>query len=56
MVGAYHHGDPNVFFVLALGSIAIDIALRIAIIVLLTRPQVLQYFKAREDLRSMGVK
>lgn len=56
IAGAYHYGDPNVFFVLALGSIAIDIALRIAIIVLLTRPQVLQYFKAREDLRSVGVK
>lgn len=56
ITSAYHYGDPNVFFVLVLGSIAIDIALRIAIIVLLTRPQVLQYFKAREDLRSMGVK
>ncbi|WP_455117122.1 hypothetical protein [Rothia mucilaginosa] len=56
MVGAYHYGDPNVFLVLVLGRTAIDIALHIAIIVLLTRPQVLQYFKAHEDLRSMGVK
>lgn len=56
MVGAYHYGDPNVFLMLVLGRTAIDIALHIAIIVLLTRPQVLQYFKAREDLRSMGVK
>lgn len=56
MVGAYHYGDPNVFFVLLIGRTAIDIVLHIAIIVLLTRPQVLQYFKAREDLRSMCVK
>lgn len=56
MVGTYHHGDPNVFFVLALGSIAIDIALRIAIIVLLTRPQVGRYIHMRGDLRRMGVK
>ena len=56
LAGAYHYGDPNVFLVLVLGRTAIDIALHIAIIVLLTRPQVLQYFKAHEDLRSMGVK
>ncbi len=56
LAGAYHYGDPNVFFVLALGRTAIDIVLHIAIIVLLAQPQVLQYFKAHEDLRSMGVK
>ena len=56
IVGAYHYGDPNVFFVLLIGRIVIDIVLHIAIIVLLAQPQVLQYFKAHEDLRSMGVK
>ena len=56
LAGAYHYGDPNVFFVLVLGMTAIDIALYIAIIVLLTRPQVLQYFKAHEDFKSMGLK
>lgn len=56
LAGAYHYGDPNVFFVLVLGRTAIDIALYIAIIVLLTRPQVLQYFKAHEDFKSMGLK
>lgn len=56
LAGAYHYGDPNVFFVLALGRTAIDIVLHIAIIVLLAQPQVLQYFKAHEDLRSMGLK
>lgn len=56
MVGAYHYGDPNVFFVLALGRTALDVVLRIAIIILLAQPQVLQYFKAHADLRSMGVK
>lgn len=56
LAGAYHYGDPNVFFVLVLGRTAIDIALHIAIIVLLTRPQVLQYFKAHEDFKSMGLK
>lgn len=56
LAGAYHYGDPNVFFVLVLGRTAIDIALYIAIIVLLTRPQVLQYFKAYEDFKSMGLK
>ena len=56
LVGAYHYGDPNVFFVLVLGRTALDVVLHIAIIVLLTQPQVLQYFKAHEDLRSMSVK
>lgn len=56
LAGVYHYGDPNVFFVLVLGRTAIDIALHIAIIVLLTRPQVLQYFKAHEDFKSMGLK
>ena len=39
-----------------LGRTAIDVVLHIAIIVLLAQPQVLQYFKANEDLRRMGVK
>lgn len=56
IAGAYHYGDPNVFFVLVLGRTAIDIALHIAIIVLLAQPQVLQYFKANEDLRRTGIK
>lgn len=56
LVSTYHYGDPNVFFVLALGRTAIDVALHIAIIVLLTRPQVLQYLKAHESLRNVGVK
>lgn len=56
IAGAYHYGDPNVFIVLLIGRTAIDVILHIAIIVLLTRPQVLQYFKAHEDLRRMGVK
>ncbi len=56
LAGAYHYGNPNVFFVLALGRTALDVVLHIAIIVLLAQPQVLQYFKAREDLRSMGIK
>ena len=56
LAGAYHYGDPNVFFVLALGRTALDVVLHIAIIILLAQPQVLQYFKAHEDLRSMGVK
>ena len=56
LAGAYHYGDPNVFFVLALGRTALDVVLRIAIIILLAQPQVLQYFKAHEDLRSMCVK
>lgn len=56
MVGAYHYGDPNVFFVLALGRTALDVVLHIAIIILLAQPQVLQYFKAYADLRSMSVK
>ena len=54
--GAYHYGDPNVFFVLALGRTALDVVLHIAIIILLAQPQVLQYFKAHADLRSMSVK
>ena len=56
LAGAYHYGDPNVFFVLALGRTALDVVLHIAIIILLAQPQVLQYFKAHADLRSMGVK
>lgn len=56
IAGAYHYGDPNVFIVLLIGRTAIDVILHIAIIVLLAQPQVLQYFKAHEDLRSMGVK
>ena len=56
LAGAYHYGDPNVFFVLALGRTALDVVLHIAIIVLLAQPQVLQYFKAHEDFRSMCVK
>ena len=56
IAGAYHYGDPNVFFVLLIGRTAIDVILHIAIIVLLAQPQVLQYFKANEDLRRMGVK
>lgn len=56
LAGAYHYGDPNVFFVLALGRTAIDVILHIAIIILLAQPQVLQYFKAHADLRSMSVK
>ena len=56
IAGAYHYGDPNVFFVLLIGRTAIDVVLHIAIIVLLAQPQVLQYFKANEDLRRMGVK
>lgn len=56
LAGAYHYGDPNVFFVLALGRTALDVVLPIAIIVLLAQPQVLQYFKAYADLRSMSVK
>ena len=56
LAGAYHYGDPNVFFVLLIGRTAIDVILHIAIIVLLAQPQVLQYFKAHEDLRRMGVK
>lgn len=56
LAGAYHYGNPNVFFVLALGRTALDVVLHIAIIVLLAQPQVLQYFKAHEDLRRMGVK
>lgn len=56
LAGAYHYGDPNVFFVLALGRTALDVVLHIAIIILLAQPQVLQYFKAHEDLRSMCVK
>ena len=56
LAGAYHYGDPNVFFVLALGRTALDVVLHIAIIVLLAQPQVLQYFKAYADLRSMCVK
>lgn len=56
LAGAYHYGDPNVFFVLALGRTALDVVLHIAIIILLAQPQVLQYFKAHEDLRRMSVK
>lgn len=56
LAGAYHYGDPNVFFVLALGRTALDVVLHIAIIILLAQPQVLQYFKAHADLRRMGVK
>ncbi|QXW97823.1 hypothetical protein LPB405_05395 [Rothia mucilaginosa] len=56
LAGAYHYGNPNVFFVLALGRTALDVVLHIAIIVLLAQPQVLQYFKAHEDLRRMGIK
>ncbi|WP_049349913.1 hypothetical protein [Rothia mucilaginosa] len=56
LAGAYHYGNPNVFFVLALGRTALDVVLHIAIIVLLAQPQVLQYFKAHEDLRRMSVK
>ena len=56
IAGAYHYGDPNIFFVLLISRTAIDVVLHIAIIVLLAQPQVLQYFKAHEDLRSMGVK
>ena len=56
IAGAYHYGDPNVFFMLLIGRTAIDVILHIAIIVLLCQPQVLQYFKAHEDLRRMGVK
>ena len=56
LAGAYHYGVPNVFFVLLLGRTALDVVLHIAIIILLTQPQVLQYFKAHEDLRSMCVK
>lgn len=56
LAGAYHYGDPNVLVLLVLGKTVIDVALHIAIIILLTRPQVLQYFKAHEDLRSMCVK
>ena len=56
LAGAYHYGDPNVFFVLLIGRTAIDVVLHIAIIILLAQPQVLQYFKANEDLRRMGVK
>lgn len=56
LAGAYHYGDPNVFFVLALGRTALDVVLHIAIIILLAQPQVLQYFKAHADLRSMSVK
>lgn len=56
LAGAYHYGDPNVFFVLALGRTALDVVLRIAIIILLAQPQVLQYFKAHADLRSISVK
>lgn len=56
IAGAYHYGDPNVFIVLLIGRTAIDVILHIAIIVLLAQPQVLQYFKAHEDLRRMGVK
>lgn len=54
--GAYHYGDPNVMVLLVLGKTVIDVALHIAILVLLTRPQVLQYFKAHEDFKSMGLK
>ena len=43
-------------FVLLIGRTAIDVVLHIAIIVLLAQPQVLQYLKAHEDLRRMGVK
>lgn len=56
LAGAYHYGDPNVFFVLALDRTALDVVLHIAIIILLAQPQVLQYFKAHEDLRRMSVK
>lgn len=56
LAGAYHYGDPNVFFVLLIGRTALDVVLHIAIIILLAQPQVLQYFKAHADLRSMGVK
>ena len=56
LAGAYHYGDPNVFFVLALGRNALDVVLHIAIIILLAQPQVLQYFKAHADLRSISVK
>ena len=56
LAGAYHYGDPNVFFVLALGRTALDVVLHIAIIILLAQPQVLQYFKAHADLRSISVK
>lgn len=56
IAGAYHYGDPNVFFVLLIGRTAIDVVLHIAIIVLLAQPQVLQYFKTQEDLRRMGAK
>lgn len=56
LAGAYHYGDPNVFFVLALGRTALDVVLHIAVIILLAQPQVLQYFKAHADLRSMSVK
>ena len=56
LAGAYHYGNPNVFFVLALGRTALDVVLHIAIIILLAQPQVLPYFKAHEDLRRMSVK
>lgn len=56
LAGAYHYGDSNVFFVLALGRTALDVVLHIAIIILLAQPQVLQYFKAHADLRSISVK
>ena len=56
LAGAYRYGDPNVFFVLALGRTALDVVLHIAIIILLAQPQVLQYFKAHADLRSISVK
>ena len=56
LAGAYHYGDPNVFFVLLIGRTALDVVLHIAIIILLAQPQVLQYFKAHADLRSISVK
>ena len=56
LAGGYHYGNRNVFFVRVVGGAALDVVLHIAIIVLLAQPQVLQYFKAREDLRSMGIK
>ena len=56
LISAYHYGDPNVLFVLILGRTAIDVVLHIAIIILLAQPQVLQYFKAHESLRNVGVK
>lgn len=56
LAGAYHYGNPNVFFVLALGRTALDVVLHIAIIILLAQPQVGRYIQMRGGLRRMGVK